>query len=42
MFPGKAKDSPIKYGGARETDDLATFIMENVSFGPCTGFDCLC
>ncbi|CAM9918859.1 unnamed protein product [Ascophyllum nodosum] len=31
FFPGKAKDSPILYKGARETDDLASFIMDKAS-----------
>lgn len=30
FFPGKDKKSPVLYGGARETEDLATFIMEKV------------
>lgn len=30
FFPGKSKDSPMQYQGARETEDLAKFIMDNV------------
>lgn len=30
FFPGKAKDSPIQYSGERETDAIASFIMEKV------------
>lgn len=31
LFPGKSKGTPILYQGARETEDLKEFIMENVS-----------
>eukprot|EP00903_Cladosiphon_okamuranus_P020589 g18900.t1 len=31
FFPGKAKSSPKQYSGARETEDLAKFIMDNAS-----------
>ncbi|CAM9149031.1 unnamed protein product [Ectocarpus fasciculatus] len=31
FFPGNAKDSPVKYEGPRETEDLAKYIMDNAS-----------
>ncbi|CAN0574844.1 unnamed protein product, partial [Ectocarpus sp. 12 AP-2014] len=30
FFPGKEKSSPKKYEGARETEDMAKYIMDNV------------
>ncbi|CAM9902156.1 unnamed protein product, partial [Laminaria digitata] len=38
FFPGKSKDTPLQYQGARETEDLAKYIMEKVrprSSGAC-------
>lgn len=35
FFAGKSKDSPVQYQGARETEDLAKFIMDNVRITNC-------
>lgn len=45
FFPGKDKKSPIPYQGAREVDDIASFIMEkvprlvSVDFAECGSLD---
>lgn len=31
FFPGKGKEAPMRYEGARETLDLAKYIRDNVS-----------
>lgn len=35
FLPGKGKNTPIQYDGARETEAMASFIMEKVSGLPC-------
>lgn len=35
FFPGKSKGTPMQYQGARETEDLKEFIIENVSASLC-------
>lgn len=37
FLPGKSKNTPIQYEGAREVDDLLSFIMEKVRAARCGG-----